>query len=153
MLFLCFETYCRISTSKPCKQKYEVIELKKLLAIILALFTLAMVFTGCSQPAKEQILVPPLPPQENTAPVQDNQTNNGPAAKIMTEAADAQGKLNGWIDGNSVEIQMTPSDAVAFWVADVKDQLEGIKDGDMVKFSYKQNDAGQMVITKIEKIQ
>lgn len=127
--------------------------MKKILAITLALVALAAIFTGCAQPAKDQILVPPLPPSQNVTPAANNQSNDNATAKIVTEATDAQGKLNGWIDENSIEIQMTPSDAVAFWVADVKSQLEGIKDGDMVKFSYKQNDQGQMVITKIEKLQ
>lgn len=126
--------------------------MKKLLAITLALVILAAIFTGCAQPAKEQILVPPLPPQENVKPETNNQSNDNTNAKIVTEAIDAQGKLNGWIDNNSVEIQMTPSDAVAFWAADVLDQLKGIKDGDMVKFSYKQNEQGQLVITKIVKL-
>jgi Cu/Ag efflux protein CusF len=48
---------------------------------------------------------------------------------------------------------MTPVDTLAFRVTDVLDQLEGIEDGDLVKFSYKQNDQGQMIITKIEKAQ
>jgi Cu/Ag efflux protein CusF len=122
--------------------------LKKVLAIALALVTFTVIFTGCAQPAKQPAAAAP---QETAAPAQNGEPKDGAAGKIVTEAVDAKGKLNGWIDGNSVEIQMTPSDATAFWVADVKDQMEGIKDGDMVKFSYKQNEQGQMVITKIEK--
>lgn len=122
--------------------------MKKILVIILALVTLAAIFTGCTQPAPQPIAVPP---QENVTPAPNDKPGDGTSAKIVTEAIDAEGKLNGWIDGNSIEIQMTPSDAVAFRVTDVLSEMEGIKDGEMVKFSYKQNDQGQMIITKIEK--
>lgn len=122
--------------------------MKKILAITFALVTLTAIFTGCTQPKPQPVATPP---QETAAPVSSDQPSGGTSAKIVTEAVDAEGKLNGWIDGNSIEIQMTPSDAAAFRVTDVLSQMEGIKDGDMVKFSYKQNDSGQMIITKIEK--
>ncbi|MDF2519710.1 MAG: hypothetical protein K0R84_338 [Clostridia bacterium] len=122
------------------------------MAITLALVTLTAIFTGCTQPAEQPDTAAP---QENAAPAPapTDQPSGDAVEKIAPEAKEAEGKLNGWIDNNSVEIQMTPSDAVAFRVSDVLDQMEGINDGDKVKFSYIQNEQGQMVITKIEKVQ
>lgn len=120
--------------------------MKKALLIVLALITLTAIFTGCTQPAEDQIAVPP---QENAAPA----SGEGPSGKMAAEATDAEGKLIGWIDNNSVEIQTTPVDVLAFRVTDVLDQLEGIEDGATVKFSYKLGEQGQLIITKIEKVQ
>lgn len=127
--------------------------MKKVLAIALALITLTAIFAGCTQTVE-----PPKaePPQENVAPAPAPAAGTmpeGASQKIAADATDAEGKLNGWIDGNSVEIQMTPTDAAAFRVTDVLNQMEGIKDGDTVKFSYKVNAQDQLVITKIEKAQ
>jgi Cu/Ag efflux protein CusF len=115
--------------------------MKKALVITIVLAIMAVLFTACSQPAAQPSTPPPVQNPGNTS------------AKLAAEAVDAQGKFNGRIDNNSVEIEVTPSDTLAFRVTDVLDQLEGIKDGDMVKFSYKANDQGQMIITKIEKLQ
>ncbi|HWR61628.1 MAG TPA: hypothetical protein VN580_08465, partial [Clostridia bacterium] len=77
----------------------------------------------------------------------------GPSAKLAANGTDVQGKLNGWIDSNSVEIEINPEDTLAFRVTGVIDQLEGIEDGNMVKFSYEANENGQLTITKIEKVE
>jgi Cu/Ag efflux protein CusF len=131
-------------------KNYEVKKMKKILAATIVLVITAALFTGCTQP---KVQPDPVPPQENITAEQNNQPSGNPSAKIAAEAEDAQGKLIGRIDNNSVEIEMTPVDTLAFRVTDVLDQLEGIEDGDLVKFSYKQNDQGQMIITKIEKAQ
>lgn len=117
--------------------------MKKALIITIVLISITALFTACSQPAVQ----PSTPPAQ-----QQEQSSGNSSAKLAAEAVDAQGKFNGWIDNNSVEIEVTPSDTLAFRVTDVLDQLEGINDGDMVKFSYKANEQGQMIITKIEKL-
>ena len=116
--------------------------MKKLLIVVLTVLTVAAMLAGCTQANIEQPNA--TPPTENT---------DKPAAKIADQAVDAQGKLIGRIDNNSVEIELNPEDTLAFRVSDVLDQLEGIKDGEMVKFSYSPNDQGQLIITKIEKLQ
>jgi Cu/Ag efflux protein CusF len=124
--------------------------MKKVLAITIILVVTVALFTACTQPKVEPN---PVPPQENITAEPGIPPSDNPSSKLTAEAEDAQGKLNGWIDNNSVEIELTPSDTLAFRVTDVLEQLEGIQDGDMVKFSYKANDQGQMIITKIEKLQ
>ena len=124
--------------------------MKKAFIIVMVVVSMMALFTGCSQPTPQPN---PVPPQENITPEPSTPPAGNPSAKLMAEAEDAQGKLIGRIDNNSVEIELTPSDTLAFRVTDVLPQLEGIKDGDMVKFSYKANAEGQMIITKIEKLQ
>jgi Cu/Ag efflux protein CusF len=136
--------------SKKHNQKIEVKEMKKVLIITIVLAITAALFTGCTQPAVQPN---PVPPQENITADPNNQASGIIHAKLAAEAEGAQGKLIGRIDNNSIEIEMTPVDTLAFRVTDVLEQLEGIKDGDMVKFSYNQNAEGQMIITKIEKLQ
>ena len=123
--------------------------MKKVLAITIVLAITVALFTACTQPKVEPN---PVPPQENITAEPSIPPSASPTAKLAAEAVDVQGKLNGWIDNNSVEIEITPSDTLAFRVTDVLAQLEGIEDGDMVKFSYNANDQGQMIITKIEKL-
>jgi Cu/Ag efflux protein CusF len=127
-----------------------VIQVKKTLIIVMVVATMAVLFTACSQPAVQPN---PVPPQENITAEPSTPPTGSSSAKLAAEAEDAQGKLIGRIDNNSIEIELTPSDTLAFRVTDVLEQLEGIKDGDMVKFSYKANAEGQMIITKIEKLQ
>jgi Cu/Ag efflux protein CusF len=124
--------------------------MKKALIVTMVVVSMTALFTACTQPSVQPN---PVPPQENITAEPSTPPTGSPSAKLAAEAKDAQGKLNGWIDNNSVEIEITPSDTLAFRVTDVLPQLEGIKDGDRVKFSYKANDQGQMIITKIEKLQ
>ena len=122
--------------------------MKKVLVITIVLAISVALFTACTQPSVQPS---PVPPQEDVT-VEPNPPSGDTTVKIAASAEDAQGKLNGWIDNNSIEIEMTPGGPNAFRVTDVMDQLKGIKDGDMVKFSYKANDQGQLIITKIEKL-
>lgn len=123
--------------------------MKKILTITLALVLIAALFTGCSKPAVQ----PETPaPQPTKAAEQSPPATPAPSAKIADRGVDMQGKLNGRIDNNSVEIEINPEDTLAFRVTDVLVQLEGIEDGDMVKFSYEANEDGQLNITKIEKV-
>lgn len=140
-----------MSPSKHHKTNKEVKKLKKLFVITVVVLSFALLFTGCTSTAPEPV-TPPVEQQngDQTAP---SATPDQPAAKVAAEAQDAQGKLNGWIDNNSVEIEMSPEDVLAFRVTDVLEQMKGIEDGATVKFSYIQNEHGQMVITKIEKAQ
>lgn len=50
-------------------------------------------------------------------------------------------------------IKINTEDTLAFRVTDVLDQLKDINDGDVVKFSYEENENGQLNIIKIEKVQ
>ena len=124
--------------------------MKKIFAITLILAMLVTVFAGCSKPAAQPEPAAPTP-APTSAPEQNPSPSPEPAAKIADKGTDVQGKLNGWIDNNSVEIEINPEDTLAFRVTDVLDQLKGIKEGDMVKFSYEGNEYGQLIITKIEK--
>jgi len=78
--------------------------------------------------------------------------DNQPSAKIASSATDAEGVYNGQIDGNSIEIAMSPEDIAAFRTADVQDQIATLVEGDKVRFSYAANTDGQLVLSKIEKI-
>ncbi|HYF84699.1 MAG TPA: hypothetical protein VEB00_16980 [Clostridia bacterium] len=125
--------------------------MKKMLIITLSLVLLVAVFAGCAKPAVQTEAPAPQSiavgePNPNTPP------SPGPSAKIAVKGVDMQGKLNGRIDNNSVEIAINPEDTLAFRVTDVLDQLDGIEDGDMVKFSYEANGDDQLNITKIEKV-
>ncbi|HYE82000.1 MAG TPA: hypothetical protein VEG39_07530 [Clostridia bacterium] len=117
--------------------------------ITIVLTVLVAVLSGCATASMqpEAIAPEPTPPVLQIAP-----TVTEPAAKIAAKAVDAEGILNGRIDNNSVEIEINPEDTLAFRVTDVLDQLEGIKDGDLVRFSYESNEDGQLNITKIEKV-
>jgi hypothetical protein len=128
--------------------------MKKILIITVVLAISALMLVACSQPAVQpEDTTPPVENIEQDANTEPSEEPTGGAAKIAGSAEDAQGTFVGRIDNNSVEIQMTPVDTLAFRVTDVLDQLEDIKDGDQVKFSYESNEYGQMVITKIEKLQ
>ncbi len=126
--------------------------MKKMLVITLTLLFLVAVLSGCAKASvqPESITPEPTPTVEPTAAPNPEPAAN---AKIAANGTDMQGKLNGWIDNNSVEIEVNAEDILAFRVTDVLDQLKGIEDGDKVKFSYEANEAGQMIITKIEKVQ
>ncbi len=80
-------------------------------------------------------------------------TDNPPSAKIASSATDAEGVYNGQIDGGSIEIAMSPEDITAFRTADVQDQISLLSEGDKVRFSYAANSDGQLVLSKIEKIE
>ncbi len=125
--------------------------MKKILLITMSLVLLVALFTGCAKPAVQP--EPPAPPSIAVGePNPNTPPSPGSSAKIAANGVDMQGKLNGRIDNNSVEIEINPEDTLAFRVTDVLDQLEGIEDGDMVKFSYEANGDGQLNITKIEKL-
>ncbi len=124
--------------------------MKKTIAFALALIVVISLLAGCSKPAYQQ--GDPIPPDLTAIHQSELPDSGAPSAKITAEADDAQGKLIGWIDANSVEIEMTPTDTLAFRTAEVLEQLEGISDGDLVKFSYTHNESGQLVISKIEKM-
>lgn len=126
--------------------------MKKMLVITLALVLLVAIFAGCANNAVQPEPADPAPtPTE--APEQNTPPSPEPAAKIADKGTDVQGKLNGWIDNNSVEIEINPEDTLAYRVTDVLNQMEGIEDGDTVRFSYEANEYGQLIITKIEKVQ
>ncbi|HYE11050.1 MAG TPA: hypothetical protein VEF53_12800, partial [Patescibacteria group bacterium] len=94
--------------------------MKKALIITMVLAMTTTLFAACTQPAVQP---DPVPPQENVITEPEKQPGENTSAKLAAEAVDAQGKLNGWIDNNSVEIEITPSDTLAFRVTDVLDQL------------------------------
>lgn len=123
--------------------------MKKILGIIILSVMLITLFAGCAKPAVQPEATPPVPAANSE---QNPPPSPAPSAKIASSGIDTQGKLNGRIDNNSVEIEINPEDVLAFRVTDVIDQLKDIKDGDMVKFTYEANDNGQLNITKIEKI-
>lgn len=128
--------------------------MKKFLVITIVLAVTVGLFSACTKPAVQPNTIPPQTVEPVAPPVTPPVTPPvvEPSAKLPAEAVDVQGKLNGWIDSNSVEIELTPGGPNAFRVTDVLEQLKGIKDGDMVKFSYKANNQGQMIITKIQKL-
>lgn len=124
--------------------------MKKMLIITLVLIILVAALSGCAKASlqPENVIPEPTAAAESAVTLSPSPE---PSAKIAANGTDVQGKLNGWIDGNSVEIEINPEDILAFRVTDVLDQLKNIKDGDMVTFSYEENENGQLVITKIEK--
>jgi PBP1b-binding outer membrane lipoprotein LpoB len=126
------------------------IYMKKKLIITLSLVLLVAVLSGCAKTAvqPENVIPEPTKAAEPTAAPSPE-----PSAKIAENGVDMQGKLNGWIDSNSVEIEINSEDILAFRVTDVLDQMNGIEDGATVKFSYDANENGQLIITKIEKVQ
>lgn len=123
--------------------------MKKILAITFILVLIVTSFAGCAKPA---VKPEPDAPEPTAAPEQNTSTGSEASEKIVEKEVDIQGKLNGWIDSNSVEIEICSEDTLAFRVTDVLDQLDGINDGDMVKFSYEANENAQLIITKIEKV-
>ncbi|KUO75132.1 MAG: hypothetical protein APF77_01910 [Clostridia bacterium BRH_c25] len=123
--------------------------MKEMLLITLVLVVLVAVLSGCVKASVEPETEVPEPTK---AAEQNTPSNPEPSAKISAKGVDTEGILNGRIDNNSVEIEINPEDTLAFRVTDVLDQLEGINDGDIVKFSYEANENGQLNITKIEKV-
>jgi len=139
----------------------EVTKMKKSLNLKLITMTalvavLIGALGGCAKPDGPEVSGPapevstPAPEVSTPAP---EVTLPAPSAKIADQAADAEGVYNGQIDNNSIEIQMSPTDVVAFRTTEVQDQLEGLEDGDRVKFGYKPNADGQLVLTFIEKME
>ena len=122
--------------------------MKKMLIITLSLVLLVAVLSGC---AKASVQPENITPEPTVTAAPTATPSPEPAARIAENGVDMQGKLNGWIDGNSVEIEISPTDTLSFRVTDVLDQMKGIEDGDMVKFSYEANESGQLIITKVEK--
>jgi hypothetical protein len=124
--------------------------MKKMFIITLVLVILIAALSGCANAS-----VQPEPPVPEPTPAAEQITPSGPesTAKVADKGSDTQGRLNGWIDNNSVEIEINPEDILALRVTDVLDQLKGINDGDMVKFSYETNENGQLNIIKIEKVE
>lgn len=103
--------------------------------VLVALLMLSISFlSGCTKPDAPEVSSP------------------APSAKIADRATDAEGVYNGQIDGQSIEIQMSPTDVAAFRTEAVGDLLEGLEAGDRVKFSYEPNAEGQLVLTSIEKM-
>jgi len=123
--------------------------MRKMFIITLVLVILIAALSGCANASVQ----PELPVQE-TIPVEGQTTpsQTEPASKAADEGSVLQGKLNGWIDNNSVEIEINSEEILALRVTDVIDLLKDINDGDMVKFSYEANEYGQLNITEIEKI-
>jgi Cu/Ag efflux protein CusF len=119
-----------------------------MLIITLSLVLLVAVLSGC---AKASVQPENITPEPTVTAAPTAAPSPEPAARIAENGVDMQGKLNGWIDGNSVEIEISPTDTLSFRVTDVLDQMKGIEDGDMVKFSYEANESGQLIITKVEK--
>lgn len=124
--------------------------MKKMLVITLTLVFLVAVLSGC---AKASVQPEDITPEPTPAIVEPSTSPSPePAAKIAANGVDIKGKLNGWIDESSVEIEINPEDTRSFRVTNSLDQLEGIEDGDMVVFSYEENEYGQLNIIKIEKV-
>lgn len=131
---------------------------KKLTALVLvAVLSLSLgALGGCAKPDGPAVSSPapevssPAPEVSSPAP---EVTLPAPTAKIADQATDAEGVYNGQIDNNSIEIQMSPTDIAAFRTTEVQDELEGLEDGDRVKFGYKPNAEGQLVLTFIEKME
>lgn len=125
--------------------------MKRTLALVLAIILVIGLASGCAKPAPSQDTPAAVEDQNNTP--EDTNPNEGASGKIADKATDATGRFNGKIDGNSVEIEMTPTDILAFRSSEVTEQLNGINDGDKVRFSYESNENGQLVIISIEKIE
>lgn len=123
---------------------------------LISVLALSMgVLGGCAKPEAPEVSAPapevssPAPEVSSPAP---EVTLPAPNAKIADQATDAEGTYNGQIDNNAIEIQMSPTDIAAFRTTEVQEQLEGLKEGDRVKFGYKPNAQGQLVLTYIEKM-
>ena len=125
--------------------------MRKMLIITLTLMLLVAALAGCVNNSVQPEPATSPTPTPTQPVVQDVTPGPEPAAKIAAKGDDVKGKLNGWIDENSVEIEINPEDTMAFRVTNVLDQLKDIEDGAMVKFSYEGNADGQLIITKIEK--
>lgn len=126
------------------------------MALISVLALSLGVLGGCAKPDGPAVSSPApevsAPAPEVSSPVPEV-TLPAPNAKIADQATEAEGVYNGQIDNNSIEIQMSPTDIVAFRTTEVQSQLEGLEDGDRVKFGYKPNAEGQLVLTSIEKLE
>lgn len=130
--------------------------MKKMFIITLTLMLLVAALSGCvdnSVQPEPAVPAPTSTPTPTQAAGLDVPPSPGASAKIAAKGDDVQGKLNGWIDESSVEIEINPEDTAAFRVSNVLDQLKDIEDGAMVKFSYEGNADGQLIITKIEKVE
>jgi PBP1b-binding outer membrane lipoprotein LpoB len=123
--------------------------MKKLLAVTLIIAMLIAVFAGCAKPVEQ-----PEPSAPEPAKTEEQNVTSGTESpeEDTSIKSDVQGTLNGRIDNNSVEIEMNPEGPLAFRVTDVLDQLDGINDGDIVKFTYVKNENGQLNVTKIERM-
>lgn len=111
--------------------------MKKVLWLIVAML-MAMALAGCA----------PAGTEPETPPEQENEEVTEPEELVFIEA---EGRLNGWIDGNSVEIE---SDGVPMAFRTEKmaaGQMESIEDGSEVVFIYYVNESGQQMLTEIRK--
>ena len=122
------------------------------MALISVLALSLGVLGGCAKAVSSPAPEVSAPAPEVSSPVPEV-TLPAPNAKIADQATEAEGVYNGQIDNNSIEIQMSPTDIVAFRTTEVQSQLEGLEDGDRVKFGYKPNAEGQLVLTSIEKLE
>ncbi len=123
--------------------------MRNMFFITLVLIALVAALSGCAKASiQSEENIPESAGVEEQAVVSDPEQVD----EASEEAIYTQGKLNGWIDNNSVEIEVDTEGPLAFRVSDVFDQMEGINDGDMVNFIYSKNENGQLVISSIEKV-
>ena len=125
--------------------------MKRTLALLFIVVLTIGLALGCAKPS---------PIQDNPASVDGSSNNSGNvdveegvSGRIADKATEATGRYTGKIDGNSVEIEMSPTDIVAFRSSEVSEQLNTLEDGDNVKFSYETNEYGQFVLKSIEKLE
>lgn len=112
----------------------------------LAVALAALLLFGCA-PA------PAEPPTEEEAASHEEgveETNHGENTdQSGVEAVTAQGRLNGRIDGNSVEIEVDGVPMAYRTEELIKGDLASIEDGEEVVFTYYENAHGQRMLRDI----
>ena len=110
----------------------------KKLAVVVAVYSMTLVFVGASAPALAQ-----TPAGQSAAAAKSTGTAEGEIRRVDTAAKTITIK-----HGDFKGIDM-PAMTMAFPVSDAK-MLDGVKPGDRVKFSVEQS-GPDLVVTKIEK--
>ena len=121
--------------------------MRRILAFLLIGMMGVGIFAGCAKVQPEE-----KKPEETvvTQPV-ENPEAPAPGETPGKELKKVEGIYIGQIDGNSIEVQVD-GEPMVFRMVDIGKVVDGLKDKEKVRIVYEENEHGQLLITKFEKI-
>jgi hypothetical protein len=108
------------------------------------------IFVGCTkvQPEEkkpeETVVTQPVENPETPAPGETPPQEDQDVKKV-------EGIYIGQIDGNSIEVQVD-GEPMVFRMADIGKIVDDLKDKEKVRIEYKENENGQLLLMKLEKL-